>query len=140
MMDAAPTGRRGGNRLLWGCLGGAVLLCGLLAVVVGLAWHFATLRAPAFAIRREALVSIVRSRATVEEARQRRHAPGRLVAKPADPYSLPEMQGVMNRDRERIKPSMDRAGELLVFADDQAVEILLIGADGRAIDYAHYLR
>lgn len=139
-MEAEPNGRPGANRLLWGCLGGAVLLCVLLAVVVGLAWRFATLRAPEFTSRREALVSLVSSRATVEAARQRRGAQGRLVAKPADPYSLPEMQGVMDRDRERIQPSLGRAAQLLIFSDDQAVEILFIGADGRAIDYAHYLR
>ncbi len=139
-MEAAPNGRRGANRLLWGCLGGAVFLCVVFAVVVGLAWRFATLRASEFTIRREGLVFLVRSGATVEEARQRRGAPGRLAAKPADPYSVPEMQGLMERDKERIEESLGRAVQLLIFADDHAVEILLVGADGRVIDYAHYLR
>jgi hypothetical protein len=46
----------------------------------------------------------------------------------------------MDRDKERIQPSLGRAAELLIFADDHAVEILLVGADGRALDYALYLR
>ena len=53
---------------------------------------------------------------------------------------MAEMQGLMDRDKERIEPSLDRAADLLIFADDHAVEILLIGTDGRAIEYAHYLR
>lgn len=139
-MEAAPSGRRGGNGLLWGCLGGVVLLFVLLAVVVALAFYIARRGAAEFTKRREPLVSLVRSHASVEEARQRRGVPGRLVAKPVDPYSLPEMQGLMKRDKERIKESLDRAAELLIFSDDQAVEILLVGADGRVIDYAHYVR
>ena len=138
--DVAPTGGRGGRLLLWGCLGGGLFLGVLFAVVIALAWHYATLKAAEFRTRQDVLVSLVRSGATVEEARQRRGAPGRLVAKPADPYSVAEMQGVMDRDRERIQPSLGRAVQLLIFADDHAVEILLVGADGRVIDYAHYLR
>src|SRR5262245_35191634 len=139
-MEGSPSGRRGGNGLLWGCLGGVVLLFALLAVVVAFAFHVARRGAAEFTKRREALVSLVRSHASIEEARQRRGVPGRLVAKPVDPYAVPEMQGLMERDKERIQPSLGRAAELLIFADDQAVEILLVGADGRVIDYAHYIR
>src|SRR5262245_3170558 len=85
MRSADSTGRPRGHRRLWGCLGGALLAGVVVALVVGLSWWLVLSQAAAFGRRREVLVSIVRSRATVEEARQIRGRPGRLVAKPADP-------------------------------------------------------